>query len=416
MLTYLEKAGHNMELILRQIAIVFLLLYLTGCGSGEDEPFVNVPTQSPQGTLLEGFVANHSLQGLYNSITVSYSPVARTATPVPRVHNGDILFPVGAHGGGFAAANPTFFTNNPMRAMNYDFPIGNTGLGSMSIETTANSGVSVVAPYATEPGGGLAVFSLDSTMATSPTLGVMLKAVPSGQRSLSSSNFTGRWGYVSMNSVGSVVAAELDFVRGNVSGLGFHNNPTGPVSGSSMATLNSTYSINPNGDKLLFMDSTWFVNTDTSIAMTGEATSVGSDRLSLLFRPLRSTDIVDGQFEVFQWLVRSNNSSLGTTGDPAPAVVAAHEVISTGTIQFSSGSATLSNILSVNNSESYQLQPGSDSIWSFPSLENNLDDTVRLRILFSADRKFLFGVDYANDRDERTALLVGVRRSSPRTI
>ena len=97
-----------MELILRQFLIVFTLLYLTGCGSGEDEPFVNVPGQSPQGTLQEGFVANHSLQGLYNSITVSSSPVARTATPVPRVHTGDILFNEGSHSGTFAAANPTF--------------------------------------------------------------------------------------------------------------------------------------------------------------------------------------------------------------------------------------------------------------------------------------------------------------------
>ena len=49
-------------------------------------------------------------------------------------------------------------------------------------------------------------------------------------------------------------------------------------------------------------------------------------------------------------------------------------------------------------------------------LENNLNNNVRLRMLFSADRKFLFGVDYANDFDERVVLLVGVRRSSPRTI
>ena len=405
-----------MKLILRQITIVFLLLYISGCGSGEDEPFKNVPNQNPRGTLLEGFVADHSLQGLYNSITVSYSPVARTATPASRVHNGDILFPQGDHDGGFAAANPTFFTNNPMQAMNYDFPIGNTGLGSILIETTAYSGVTVAAPYATEPGGGLAVFSLDSTMATSPTLGVMLKAVPSGQRSLSSSHFSGRWGYVSMNSSGSVVAAELDFSSGNVSGRGFHSNPTAAISGSSMPTMSTTYSINPNGDKLLLMNSTWYVNTDISIAMTAEATDIGSDRLSFLFRPLRSTEIVDGQFEVFQWLVRSNSSTLGATGAAAASIVAAHEVISTGTIQFSSGSAIFSNILSVNNSESYQLQPDSDSIWSFPLLENNLNNNVRLRMLFSADRKFLFGVDYANDFDERVVLLVGVRRSSPRTI
>ena len=54
-----------MELILRQLIIVLTLLSLTGCGGGEDAPFVNVPVQSPQGTLQEGFVANHSLQGLY---------------------------------------------------------------------------------------------------------------------------------------------------------------------------------------------------------------------------------------------------------------------------------------------------------------------------------------------------------------
>ena len=405
-----------MDLILRQFIIVFTLLYLTGCGSGDDEPFVNVPVQSPQGTLQEGFVANHSLQGLYNSITVSYSPVARTATPVPRVHNGDILFNEGSHSGGFAAGNPTFFIPSQIQALSYDFPLNNTGLGSMLVETTINSGVTSVVPFATEPGGALAVFSIDSTIASSPTLGVMLKATPSGQRSLSPSNFTGRWGYVSMSSFGNAAAAELDFSNGAVSGSGFHSNPSGVVTGSSSPTVSATYAVNTIGDKLLFMDSTWFVNTDVSIAMTAEATSIGSDRLSFLFRPLSNTNIVDGQFEVFQWLVRSNNSTLGTTGAPAAAAVAAPEIISTGTIEFMSGSAILSNILSVNNSESYQLENGSESIWSFPSLENNLNNRVRLRFLFSEDRKFLFGVDYSNDIDERSVLMVGVRRSSPRTI
>ena len=86
-----------MELILRQLIIVLTLLSLTGCGGGEDAPFVNVPVQSPQGTLQEGFVANHSLQGLYNSITVAYSPVGLTGTPIPHVHNGDIRFLEGLH-------------------------------------------------------------------------------------------------------------------------------------------------------------------------------------------------------------------------------------------------------------------------------------------------------------------------------
>lgn len=113
--------------------------------------------------------------------------------------------------------------------------------------------------------------------------------------------------------------------------------------------------------------------------------------------------------------MRSNNNTLGTTGAPSAAAVVAPEVISTGTINFISGSATLSNILSVNNNESYQLQAGSESVWSFPSLENNLNDRARLRFLFSEDRKFLFGVDYANKYDERTVLMVGVRSSSPRT-
>ena len=131
---------------------------------------------------------------------------------------------------------------------------------------------------------------------------------------------------------------------------------------------------------------------------------------------MRNTNIVDGQFEVFQWLVRSNNSLLGTTAAPAPAAVVAPEIISTGTIQFMSGSAILSNILSINNSESYQLAGQSESVWYFPSLESNLRNTVRLRVLFSEDRKFLFGVVYSNDKDERAVLMVGVRRSSPRTI
>ncbi len=405
-----------MEFILRQFIIVLTLLYLTGCGSGEDEPFVNVPVQSPQGTLMEGFVANRSLQGLYNSITVAYSPAGPTATPSPHVHTGDIRFPEGAHNGGFANSNPSFFIPSTFQIVSYDFPLNNTGLGSMLVQTTAASGVNSVVPFSTEPGGTLAVFSLDSTVASSPTLGVMLKATPSGQHSLNSSDFTGRWGYVSMNHLGNTVAAELDFSSGNVTGSGYHSNPLGVIHGSSMPTVASTYAINTNGDKLLFMDSTWFVNPDISMAMTGEATSIGSDRLSFLFRPLRNTNIVDGQFEVFQWLVRSNNSTLGTTGAPSAAAVVAPEIISTGTINFMSGSATLSNILSVNNSESYQLQAGSQSIWSFPSLENNLNNRARLRFLFSEDRKFLFGVDYANDIDERTVLMVGVRRSSPRTI
>ena len=405
-----------MELILRQLIIVLTLLSLTGCGGGEDAPFVNVPVQSPQGTLQEGFVANHSLQGLYNSITVAYSPVGLTGTPSPHVHNGDIRFLEGPHHGGFANSNPSFFIPSTFQIVSYDFPLNNTGLGTMHVETTPNSGFTSVVPFATEPGGTLAVFSLDSTVASSPTLGVMLKATPSGQHSLNSSDFTGRWGFISMDYLGNAVAAELDFSSGNVAGSGYHSDPSGNISGSSGPTVASTYGINPNGDKLLFMDSTWFVNPDISIAMTGEATSIGSDRLSFLFRPLRSTNIVDGQFEVFQWLVRSSNNTLGTTGAPSAAAVVAPEVISTGTINFISGSATLSNILSVNNNESYQLQAGSESVWSFPSLENNLDNRVRLRFLFSEDRKFLFGVDYDNEHDERTVLMVGVRRSSPRTI
>ena len=98
---------------------------------------------------------------------------------------------------------------------------------------------------------------------------------------------------------------------------------------------------------------------------------------------------MDGQFEVFQMVGEINNNTLGTTGAPSAAAVVGPEVISTGTINFISGSATLSNILSVNNNESYQLQAGSESIWSFPSLENNANNRVRLRFLFSEDRNFI---------------------------
>ena len=106
-----------------------------------------------------------------------------------------------------------------------------------------------------------------------------------------------------MNHLGNTVAAELDFSSGTVSGSGYHSNPSSFTVGSSSPTVAATYTVNVNGDKLLFMDSTWFVNTDVSVAMTAEANSIGSDRLSFLFRPLRSTNIVDGQFEVFHLLL-----------------------------------------------------------------------------------------------------------------
>ena len=71
-------------------------------------PFVNMPVQSPQ-VLCRRFCGQSFLQGLYNSITVAYSPVGLTGTPSPHVHNGDIRFLEGPHHGGFANSNPSFF-------------------------------------------------------------------------------------------------------------------------------------------------------------------------------------------------------------------------------------------------------------------------------------------------------------------
>ena len=239
-------------------------------------------------------------------------------------------------------------------------------------------------------------------------MSVQIKALPSGLRSLSSSDFNGKWGYVSMRVNGSTTIAELDFASGLASGMGFTSITTGFVSSSLTATSISTYGLNSNGDKLVFEDSTWFVNTEYELAMTGEALGVGSDRLAFLFRPSEETYIIRGEFDVFQLLVSSINSSPNLTG---LAPLTSSEIVRIGKINFADGTASMLSMFGVTQQNvPYQLVTNS-SMWRFPALEQNFNNDVRLRIMLSKDQKLLFGVDYANDQDARTAIIVGVRSS-----
>ena len=395
-----------MKYILRQIILLIVAISFIGCGSGGDDPFISIPVEDPSGTVLQGFVANASLEGLYNSISVSYSPVTSPENLIPRVFNTDIRFNVN----GFAGPNPMLFMTDSIQLTGYNFPLNNTGLGQMIVETNANlAGVQRIASFATEPAGRLAVFGLDSSVVTTPFMSVQLKAVPSGFRSLSATDFDGGWGYVSMRVDGSTTISELDFSSGAVSGMGFSSVTTGLVAPSLTATTIATYNINPNGDKLIFEDATWFVNTDKDLAMTGEASEAGSDRLAFLFRPSRETYIIRGEFDVFQLLVSSMNSSLNLTG---LAPLLSSEIVRVGTIDFADGTASMISMFGVTQQNvPYQLV-GNSSMWSFPALEQNFNNDVRLRVMLSQDQKLLFGVDYSNDQDARSALIVGVRRSN----
>ena len=394
-----------MKYILRQVMILIVTIAFVGCGSGGDDPFVRVPQEDPSGTVLQGFVANASIEGLYNSISVSYSPVTSPQNLVPRVFNTDIRFNVN----GFAGPNPMLFITDPIQLIDYNFPQNNTGLGQMVVETNANlSGIQQTASFATEPAGRLAVFGLESSIVSTPVMSVQIKALPSGLRSLSASDFDGKWGYVSMRVNGSTTIAELDFTSGVASGVGFSSIVTGLVSSSLTATSISTYGLNSNGDKLVFEDSTWFVNTDHDLAMTGEASGAGSDRLAFLFRPSEDTYVIRGEFDVFQLLVSSINSSINLTG---LAPLTSSEIVRIGKINFADGTASMLSMFGVTQQNvPYQLVTNS-SMWRFPALEQNFNNDVRLRIMLSRDQKLLFGVDYSNDQDARTAIIVGVRSS-----
>lgn len=397
-----------MNFILRQIIAIFLIIGFMGCGSGGDQPFVSVPIEDPAGTVLQGFVANASLNGLYNSISVSYSPVASPGLLVPRVFNTDVKFL--ESGFDFQVPSPELFITDPIRLIDYQFPYNNSGLGQLIVETAP--GVQSLVPFATEPAGTLAVFGINSTQISSPVLGIQLKALPSARQSLSRDDFSGRWGFISMSYDGITTAAELILDQGNASGMGFHSSTNSNVSSSLLATQIVTYGINRNGDKLLFGGSTLYVDTEKNVAMTAQAKAGGSDRISLLFRsPAESGYIINGKFDVFQWQVNSVNSLPALTMSTPPALLSS-EVIRLGVIDFSDGTASMTDILGVSQQNvPYDLFPGSSAMWFFPALEQNFNDLVRLRIMLSHDQKLFFGVDYANDKDARTVMMVGVRRS-----
>ena len=410
------RAGVIWMRLLLILSSLLVLFALSGCGGGSDAPFVVAGNAGGAAVVNTGKVENASLLDLYNSISVGYT--TRSSAETPQVFNTDVVYGVN----GFTSPQPSLFQQNSVRILAYDFPANSTGIGNMTVVTNqiAFPNVTTTVDIMTEPEGSIALYGIDASKINTPVIGIQAKGIPAGTGTLVANDFAGKWGYVSMSVAGSAVIAELNFnaaVNPQVQGIGFQSTTSGTVSGNLLPSTTSTFSINPNRDKLVFLNGPWFVNPKVNLAMSGQGFGVGADRLSFLLRPLPASQVqnqISGKFELFQWTVFSPNSRSVASAGKATSIsgVSNSEVFSRGSIEFTSGTAIMQNVLGLApQNHPYQLFPGTEYMWYIPFLEQNLGEKSRLRFFLSADKKTLFGIDYANDTDGRTAMFVGLKTS-----
>jgi hypothetical protein len=406
--------------------VLWVLILVVGCGDTNDDSFPPIPSQ----------VTNTTLEGLYNLINTCYS--TRLPVETPRIYSGDITFNLAT------ILNPRpRVCKNTVEIVDYEFKPEKLGLGTITVERSIPGTPLVTGDYMTDLEGGMAIYSVPFPQVTTPILGVQLKAQPSEAGDLKMEDFHGLWGLVSLDLRGHAVAAELALTStsgvGSVVGVGFESVVSGTVSpilrsvqGSASVTgvlgVSLTYSLNLLKDKLVFLGNNWFVKNDATVAMASSVVSSSADRLSFLVRPSLPplNKSFEGKFEIFQWSTFSFNFATSTQRVNISSLPLA-DVVRRGSMEFSNGTVALDGFLGPNceNIASapttlscqrtvFQVEPGTTfmhSLWLLDSraVTRPEEQQIRFRFFMSLNRRYLFGVDYDNDFDRRTTLVIGIR-------
>lgn len=399
-------------LIFRFLVSICLLISLTGCGGGGGGGDFTAPT----GSVVS--LSNASVEGKdYNLVSVQYSPI-RTA-------GGDQFDYNLIH---FNASevrnNPSIFEHDQqIKVSGYNLNTLSQGMGTIEV-SVPNQIVKRTVPLAVTPDGTVGLFSLNNTQNTSPSLGMFVKS--SERQELSTSLFSGRWGFATLTSAGNGVIAQLDLNHnttadiGEVSkGFGFATTTSGLVSSQPLVIQTGVLTLNVTKDRLKFLGSNWHVGINESLAISPSGTSVNNDRLSVLMKTSASTTFV-ATYNLFQWTAFSPSST--TAGINRTGVVAS-EIVKMGKLVFNGNSVFLDNVVGLaSRSTSFSRVEGGVSGTSGhmfrldSSFEgNNID--FKMRFFMSSDEEFLLGLDFDNDGNAtggdgaRATLFLGIKQN-----
>ncbi|MCJ8345801.1 hypothetical protein MJH12_09690 [bacterium] len=304
-------------LFLKFVLTLGILIMLTACGSSGGGGDFTGPSSS--GATL----SNSSVEGKdYNLVSVQYSPT-RTSGQYQFDYNL-IHFNTSE-----VRNNPSIFEHDQaIKLKGYNLNTLSLGMGTIELSVPSNP-VTQVTSLAVTPDGTIGLFSLDSTMNTSPALGMFVKS--STRQELSTSLFTGRWGFATLTANGSGVIAQLDLSHntttdfGEVSaGFGFTTTTSGLVSSLPLLTQTGLLTLNGDKDLLLFLNSSWHVGLNESIAISPTGTQAVNDRLSVMMKT-SSKSTFTATYNLFQWTVFSPTSNASNV---VRTHVSAAEVIS----------------------------------------------------------------------------------------
>ncbi|MCO4782589.1 MAG: hypothetical protein KC646_09700 [Candidatus Cloacimonetes bacterium] len=400
-------------LFLRFSIIICLILSLSGCGGGGGGGDFTAPSGTATPVL-----SNSSVEGKdYNLVSVQYSPIRSAA--------GDQFDYNLIH---FNASeirnNPSIFEHDQdIKISGYNLNTLSQGMGTIEV-AVPNQIVKRTVPLAVTPDGTLGLFSLNSTQNTSPSLGMFVKS--SERQELSTSLFTGRWGFATLTARGNGVIAQLDLNHdttkdvGMVSnGFGFATTTAGLVSTVPVRVQTGLLSLNVTKDRLQFLGSDWHVGINESVAISPSGTSVNNDRLSIMMKTSASTTFT-ATYNLFQWTTFSPTSANSTVYRTS---IATSEVIQLGKLVFNGNSVFLDNVVGLaSRSTSFARVEGGIATTSGhmfrldSSFEgNNID--FKMRFFMSADEEFLLGLDYDNDSNAtggdgaRATMFLGIKQN-----
>ncbi|PCJ19067.1 MAG: hypothetical protein COB02_08430 [Candidatus Cloacimonadota bacterium] len=397
-------------LYLKFLFVLTILLTLVGCGGSGGGGDFSVPTQ------IVPVLSNSSVEGKdYDLISVQYSP-ARSAI-LDLFDHFSIHFNTNE-----VRNNPSIFEQDQnIKLKGYNLNSLKNGLGTITLSTSNSA--NQLTDLAVTPDGAVGVFSLDNLKNTSPVLGVFIESTKKSV--LSTSLFVGDWGFISLSSAGKGVVAQLslsyDVVKefGEVSeGYGFSTTISGNVAASAIKVQTSNITLNSDRDRLLFLNSSWHVGVNESIAISPSGTGALNDRLSILMKTSEKSTF-NATYNVSQWTAfspTSNRSTVNRTG------LVLSEIIQQGSLTFTGSRVTLKNIIDLADRETNftRVEGGLAGVGGHmlrfdPNFEgNNID--FKFRFFVSKDEEFLVGLDYDNDGDSplakasRATFIIGIKQ------
>lgn len=399
--------------IFRFLVTICLIISLIGCGGGGGGGDFTAPSGVSTPAL-----SNASVEGKdYNLVSVQYSPI-RSAVADQFDYNL-------IHFNASEVRNtPSIFEHDQdIKISGYNLNTLSNGMGTMEVSIPNQISKKTV-PLAVTPDGTVGLFSLDHTVNTSPSMGMFVKS--SERQELSTSLFSGRWGFATLTSGGNGVIAQLDLNHnttkdiGEVSkGFGFATTTTGLVSSQPAVVQTGILTLNVTKDRLKFLGSDWHVGINESLAISPSGTGSNNDRLSVLMKTSASTTFT-ATYNLFQWTVFSPSST--NVGQYRTGVLPS-EVIRLGKLVFNGNSVFLDNVVNlasrstsfsrveggVSNTDGHMFRLDS----SFEG--NNID--FKMRFFMSVDEEFLLGLDFDNDGNAiggdgaRSTLFLGIKQN-----